>query len=191
MQAFAAEELRDPDDNCNVLRRGDVLVQQWLDERAPPVEKIGIGARVSLKDVARGDPEAVAKLKDRIVIVGDLRGDRRVVPDLHMTATGEAQGASLIAAQVDGLLRGSAIRPLTALEQGLLLVGATVGGAALASTLHGPRTRWLGPALAAAAVLCLASTVAGYRGFRVLAGPHYAVIALFLGAWVARRFRRG
>lgn len=186
VSGFGAEVLgRDPE-VCNVLRRGDLLVQQWLDERAPPIA--GIGARVALGELARGDPAALAALKDRIVIVGDLR--QAVSEDTHHTASGAAQGVTLVAAQIDGLLRGTAIRALSPLEQGLLLVGSTLAGAALAIALRGPRARLLLPAIGLAALVFVAAAVAGYRSLRVLAGPHYAVLALMLGAWLARRFQK-
>ena len=184
--AFAVEELRRDPDDCTLLRQGDLLMQQWLDERAPAHSTIG--TRVRMADLLRGEPAALAALKDRIVIAGDFRTSNN--DDKHQTASGAMQGSALIAAQVDGLLRGSAIRPLTALEQGLLMVGATFGGAALTLPLRGAHARWFWTAVAVIGVAAVLAAAGTYRGFRVLFGPHYVLMAWLVGALLARRLRR-
>lgn len=187
VSAFSVEALDEDPDKCHVLRRGDLLLHQWLDERAPALPQLA--ARLSMADVLRGDPAALAQLKDRIVFVGDTR-QLTGTDDSHVTGSGAVPGVSLVAAQVDGLLRQSAIRPLTALEQLLLLVLTTAGGAALAIVLRGPRARWLLPSLLVAALVSLVLAVLAYRGLRLLAGPHYALLGLMLGAWITRLMQR-
>jgi hypothetical protein len=187
VQGFSAELLRRDPDICTVLRKDDLLVQQWLDERSPPLDRIG--TRVDFRSLAAGEPAALAAVKGRIVLVGDLRESGE--EDRRHTASGVTRGVRLVAAQIDGLLRGSAIRSLTPLEQMLMLVGAAMAGTTLAIVLRGSRRVLLLPALALGAVACGLLAVAAYRGLLVLAGPHYAVLALVLGAWLARGFQKG
>jgi hypothetical protein len=93
----------------------------------------------------------------------------------------------LIAAQIDGLLQGRAVRLPGPLFQAGLGIALGLGGAALAVALHGRRGARLAAALVAAALGFAAAVLAWYRVEGQLVGVHYGWSALALGGVAARR----
>lgn len=185
LQGFSAEKLASPPPGCGAMRAGDFVVSQLLDAHAVPPLAAG-RERISFADVLRGDAAALQALRGRVVLLGVMSGDE----DLHRTPAGPRYGVELLAAQVDGLMRGTAVRPLRPLPQWLMLLALAVAGAGVATLLRGSRRRWTWPAVAVLALAFGLGCVLWYRGEQQLVPPHYGWLALALGAGVARRMTR-
>jgi CHASE2 domain-containing sensor protein len=185
LQGFSAETLRNQPTGCGAMQPGDFVVSQWLDGYAvPPLD--GARDRVSFADVLRGDPAALQALRGRIVLMGVMSGDE----DVHRTQAATRHGVELLAAQVDALLRGAAVRPLPPLPQALMLLALAVAGAAVATGLRGSRRRWTWLAIVGLALAFGLGCVLWYRSEQQLVAPHYGWLALVLGAGLARRMTR-
>jgi CHASE2 domain-containing sensor protein len=144
--------------------------------------------RIAYEDVLRGEPQALAALTGRIVLVGVQLTDR---DSFDISGGGKRWGSELIAAQIDAMERRAAIRPLPLFAQVLMAIAmALLGALAVARLQRRPRVvrvlavTALGGAYIAAAVLL-------YRSEQLLAGIPYGLIALVLGAWLAGRFAAG
>ncbi|WP_298231800.1 CHASE2 domain-containing protein [uncultured Azohydromonas sp.] len=185
VQAFGAETLRQEPAECSAMQPGDLVAHQLLDGYAvPPLD--GPGQRVSFAEVLRGDAAALQALRGRIVLVGLTAG----TDDRHRTLQGTHRGVELIAAQVNALQRGQALRPLPPLVQALLMLAMAVAAAAVGATLHGRRRRWAWPAVAVLALAWGLGGVLWYRSEQQLVELHYGWLALALGAALARRMTR-
>jgi CHASE2 domain-containing sensor protein len=185
VKAYTAETIR-LESGCAAIQRGDFVVSQLVDTYAmPPLD--GPAERLSFASVLRGDARALEALRNRIALVGTMFRNE----DRHPTMDGRLRfGMEFIAAQVDGLVRQAAIRPLSPQAQVLMMVTLAVTGAGMASALRGPRQRWRWPALAAFAVAYGLGCVLWYRTHQQLVGLHYGVLALGLGAGLASRMAR-
>jgi CHASE2 domain-containing protein len=184
IEYFDTIRLKEPQPGCEVLAPGDSVFVQLIDPYAlPPLE--APPQRVAYESVVHGDPATLALLKDRIVVVGTtLQGsDRMPLP----WPAPDRWGVELFAAQVDAMVRDTAIRPIHRVAEwtvmnALALVGAVVG---LRLRERSRTTRVA--VLAAIAVGWIAVAVAWYRGTQQLIGVPYDIVALFLGAWLANR----
>lgn len=182
VRGFFSRVLRSVSPNCGSLERGDFVVYQWLDGRATAPERVAVTVR--WEQVLAGDPAALRALEGRHVLIG-----ARDPEDEHRVAGGSVRaGVYLVAAQLDGLLRGPVVRPLPGWAHALALVLLAGAGARLAGWLWPLRRRraWW-PALAAIALLWLLLCVLLYRAEAVLVSPLYGLLALVAGAWLGRR----
>ena len=183
-----AENVSVPTERCGAIRPGDRVAMQWLDPALiPPLKRPPF--RLAYEDVLTAkDPAALARLKDKIVLVGTmLEGrDAKVVPGLQ-----ERFGVELIAAQIDAMLRNEVVRPIG--WQGLLvaMVGMSMLAAGLrmrASAMSAPRRIAL---LAGCALGAFAFSVLVYRLDRAHVGLAYLLAALVVSwsavAWLDKR----
>jgi len=172
---------------CDVLQRGDLVFHQLLDPYdLPPMR--AAPQRIAYERVLAGDPEALASLKDRIVVVGVLLTgrDRMQLP----WPAGERWGAELFAAQVDAMTRRDAIKPIHPLaEWALMSAFALLGGLVGHRLRERPRALRIA-VLVGIALVGIALSVAWYRFGRELVGVPYDIAALALGAWLANRTSR-
>jgi CHASE2 domain-containing sensor protein len=183
--AYSAETVRSPPAECGALLPGDRVVQQWIDALAlPALDRPP--QRLPFEAVRRGDAAALQALHGRIALLGLASG----ALDRHATLAGPRHGVELIAAQVDGLLAGRAVRPLAPLAQALLMAALAAAGATLASALPARRQPWAWPLVGVLALAFVLGCIAWYRSEQQLVGWHYGVLALALGAAVARRYTR-
>lgn len=185
LQGFSAETLAAQPPGCGAMRAGDFVVSQLLDGYAVPAWAAA-PARVSLAGVLRGDAAALQALRGRIVLLGVMSGDE----DLHRTPAGTRYGVELLAAQVEGLVRGTAVRPLRPLPLWLMLLALAVAGAGVATLLRGAWRRWAWPAVAVLGLVFGLGCVLWFRSEQQLVPPHYGWLALALGAGLARRMTR-
>lgn len=175
-----ARQLTQVQPDCPLLGRGDWVAEQLID---PATLELPF-ARVAYAELLRGDPVALSALRGRIVLVGPMLPDRDRLP----VAGGPMRwGMQLIAAQIDGLLQGRAVRLPGPLFQAGLGVALGLAGAALAVALHGRHVAWLAAALVAAALGFAAAVLVWYRVEGQLVGVHYGWVALALGGVAARR----
>jgi len=178
----ALEQVSRPQNACPAIQPGDFVASQLFDPAAlPPLERPP--QRLAYEDVLRGEPAALAALKDRIVLVGvQLPREDRI-----SVAGGERWGVDLHAAQIDALLRGATIAPLPWAAQAALAVALAVAGAFAAARLR-RRPSWLRLlSIAALGAGFVAAAVLLYRADRTLVGIVYGLVALALGAWLAGR----
>lgn len=186
---YTSETVRVPQANCPALQPGAVLASQWLDPLPFLAGRQGV-PRLAYQDVLAGQPAAMAALAGRTVLVGlQLRGDDQFA----LAAAGGTLvwGSALIAAQIDALQRGRAVRPLGAVASWLWMTALAVAGATLALALR-PRPAWQRRAAwAAAALLLVAAALLWYRLDSQVVAAHHLLLALALGgmaaAWLARR----
>jgi CHASE2 domain-containing sensor protein len=184
---YKARTLSDPQPGCDVLQPGDRVLRQLLDPYAlPPLRTAP--QRIAYERVVRGDPDALALLKDRVVIVGTLLAgsDRQPLP----WPAADRWGVELFAAQADAMARDVAIVRLDPIAEWALMTGLALLGAACGHRLRDrPRVQRIA-ALAAIAVVCAAAGVAWYRFEHQLVAVPFDIAALLLGAWLANRTSR-
>ena len=184
---YGVRTLANPQPGCEALQPGDRVLRQLLDPYAlPPLQTAP--QRIAYERVVRGDPEALAELKDRIVVVGTRlpRIDRQPLP----WPAEDRWGAELFAAQADAMARDVAIVRINTIAEWALMTGLALLGAACGHRLRDrPRAQRIA-ALAAIAVVCTAAGVAWYRFEHQLVAVPYDIAALFLGAWLANRTSR-
>lgn len=183
-----AENVAVPTERCGAIRPGDRVATQWLDPALiPPLKRPPL--RLAYEDVLQGkDPAALARLKDKIVLVGLMLQDRdaKVVPGAQ-----ERFGAELLAAQIDAMVRNEVVRPAGWFG----LLGAMLGISMMAaglrlrtSSMSAPRRIAL---LAAGALGAFALSVVVYRLDRAHLGLAYLLATLVLSwsivAWLDKR----
>lgn len=183
---FSAETVTSLQPGCEAMARGDRVAYQLLDPLALPALR-DPPQRVAYHDVLRGDAAALALLKDKIVLIGKLTANDDV---MSLGPGGERWGVELIAAQIDALSRGTAIRPLGGLPQWLLTSALGVAGAFVAFRLRRRPVHWRIAACVAMALLFIGASVGWYRMQQQLIGLAYGLGALVLGTWVAPRLNR-
>ena len=186
---FTTEHVRtEAGGDCPIIRPGDDVALQLIDPRAiPPL--VMPPRRLAYQAVLGGDAPTLAQLKDRIVLVGVLKQgeDRSAV-----AGSGEVRWrAELIAAQIDGLVREVAVRPVGPLASWLLHGALAIGGATISLALHRKPGGWRVLATAAAMLAFAVGAVIWYRSERQLVGLPYGWTAIALGAWVAARMVKG
>ena len=188
---FSHETVRAVQSGCPALQPGDAVANQWVDPQ--PWLRGGQGVlRIAYQDVLAGQPAALQALAGRTVLVGVQlpRADQ-----FALAAAGQVVwGSELLAAQIDTLHRGSAIRPLGAVAQWAAMTASALAGAGLALWLRS-RPTWLRRlAWAAAAALVVAVSLLWYRVEGQVVAAHHLLVALGCGggvaAWLARQLRR-
>ena len=186
---FVAETVVASQD-CNAIGPGDLVASQWIDPK-PIVAQGGAVPRVAYEQVLAGDAAALKMLAGRVAIVGVLlRDDDRFKLPLTAGAAAEPWGSELVAAQVDAMLQGRAIRPLGALWQWLVMTALALAGAALTWGLR-HRAAWQRRlAMGAALVVLLLGVGLWYRLELQLVALHHSIGALLLGSWLAGRLIR-
>jgi len=176
------EAVTRPQNACPAIQPGDRVAGQLFDPAAlPPLDRPP--QRLAYEAVLAGEAEALALLKDRIVLVGVQlpREDRTAI------AGGERWGVDLHAAQIDALLRGATIAPLPWPAQAALAVAMALAGAFTAAALRRRPLPLRALVLAAIGAGFVAAAVLLYRTDRSLVGIAYGLVALALGAWLAGR----
>ena len=180
---YSAETIDDPQPTCDVMAKGDRVFSQLIDPFAlQPFRRSW--QRVAYEDVVAGDPATLALLKNKIVLVGTLLPGMDMVP-LPWPAQ-DRWGVELFAAQIDAMARDFAIRRVGPVFEFVLITAMALLGA---FTVHRMRDR---PRIARAIVLLSIAVVfvifaiAWYRFERRLIGVPYDLLALALGAWLAR-----
>ena len=184
---YKARTLTDPQPGCDVLQPGDRVLRQLLDPYAlPPLRTAP--QRIAYERVVRGDPDALALLKDRVVIVGAMLAgsDRQPLP----WPADDRWGVELFAAQADAMARDVAIVRLDPIAEWALMTGLALLGAACGHRLRErPRAQRVA-ALAAIALVVAVAGVAWYRFEHQLVAVPFDIAALLLGAWLANRTSR-
>jgi CHASE2 domain-containing sensor protein len=184
---YAAETIDDPQPTCDVMAKGDRVFSQLVDPFAlPPLRSAP--QRVGYENVVAGDPATLALLKNRIVLVGTLLPGIDMVP--LPWPVQDRWGVEVFAAQIDAMARGFAIRRIGPVAEFALITAMALLGA---FTVHRMRDR----ARIARTVMLLSIAavfvifaVAWYRFERRLIGVPYDLLALALGAWLARKAMR-
>ena len=131
---FLAETVHGPQPGCEALRPGDRSASQLFDPfmlpalREPP-------QRLAYERVVAGDPATLAALNGRIVLVGlQLPGE----DELPLGAAGGKRwGVDLIATQIDELARATAVRPIGAIAQWIVMTAMAALGALLVHRVRG------------------------------------------------------
>ena len=184
---YKERTLNDPQPGCDVLQPGDRVLRQLLDPYAlPPLRTAP--QRIAYERVVRGDPDALALLKDRVVIVGAMLAgsDRQPLP----WPADDRWGVELFAAQADAMARDVAIVRLDPVAEWALMTGLALLGAACGHRLRErPRAQRVA-ALAAIALVVAVAGVAWYRFEHQLVAVPFDIAALLLGAWLANRTSR-
>ncbi|MGZ8259521.1 MAG: CHASE2 domain-containing protein [Caldimonas sp.] len=184
VEYFEAKTLDDPQPGCDVLGPGDRVFLQLVDPYdLPPLA--GPPQRIAYEQVLKGDPAALAQLKDRIVVVGTLLPDHDRMP-LPWPAR-DRWGVELFAAQIDGMARDVAIRPIHRLAEWALMCALALLGAVVGHRLRERPRAMRVAVLAAISLLWIAASIAWYRFTRQLVGVPYDIAALAIGAWLANR----
>ena len=184
---FAAQTVDGPQPGCEVIRGGDRVASQLIDPQTVPLFTAA-PERVAYEALWRGDPQALALLKGRIALVGVLKTDQDRLP---VGGDGQSRwGAELLATQIDGMVRGAAIRPMGAIASWLLHSALAVCGAALALALYRRPRSWRVAAVVMAMIVFAAGAVLWYRWEQQLIGLPYGLAALALGSWTAGRLIR-
>jgi CHASE2 domain-containing sensor protein len=184
---YEGKTLVDPQPGCEIVQPGDRVVTQLLDPYTlPPLRSAP--QRVAYERLVTGDPAALALLKDRIILVGTqfAGADRMPLP----WPADDRWGVELMAAQIDAMTRGVAIRPIHPIAEWALVSAAALLGAFSSRRLR-TRSRALRLAvLLTIALLWIAASIAWYRGVHQIVAVPYDLAALALGAWFANRNRR-
>jgi len=176
---YAGETLDRPSPACPILGPGDRVASQLIDPARPGAPFI----TVPYPDVLAGEPRALSALQDRVLLVGLALPGR---DEFGLPGGGRVHGLRLIAAQLDALLRGRAVR---AAGPGLVIgvsLGLGFAGAALAIAMNRWRAAWLAAAVGASAAGVLLASLLWLRSEGQLIGAHHGVLALCLGAVAAR-----
>jgi len=181
------EQIRRSQRQCPAIRKGDHVASQLFDPGALPLIDRP-PRRIAFEDVLRGEPQALAALSGRIVLVGIQLADH---DSFDISGGGRRWGSELIAAQIDAMERRSAILPLPLFAQVLTAIAmALVGAVAAARLQRRPRlVRVLAVAMLGGAFVAVAVIL--YRSEQLLVGIPYGLVALALGAWLAGRFSSG
>jgi len=176
--------LSDPQPGCGVVSKGDLVVSQLIDAydlpslRAPP-------QRVAYERIVAGDPDALALLKDHIVLVGTLLTD--LDPAQMPAFAADRTGVELFAAQIDAMTRKSTILPIHPIAEWALMSALALLGAYVGLRLRERPRAWRIAALTTIALVWVALSIAWYRSERQLIGVPYDIAALAMGAWLANR----
>ncbi|HEX4235656.1 MAG TPA: CHASE2 domain-containing protein [Caldimonas sp.] len=181
---YSAETIDDPQPACDVIAKGDYVVSQLIDPFTLPALRTR-PQRVAYEDVVGGDPATLALLKNRIVLVGTLLPGVDMIP-LPWPAE-DRWGVELFAAQIDAMSRDFAIHQVGPVAELVLIVAMASLGA---FTVHRLRERSRivrSVVLLSIAVAFVIFAIAWYRFERRLIGVPYDLLALGLGAWLARR----
>ena len=187
LPVFSIETVSSPQSQCPAIAIGDRVASQLIDPRGVPALHAP-PRRIAYEAVLSGGADALAALRDRIVLVGVQKQGQ---DQQALGATGDVRwGVELVAAQIDGLVRGVAVRPLGALASWLSTSALALIGAALALALRRRSAWWSAAAIALAGLAFGAITVWWYRLEQQLIGFPYGLAALGLGAWAARRIMR-
>jgi CHASE2 domain-containing sensor protein len=180
---YSGETIDDPQPACDVIAKGDRVFNQLIDPfvlpplRTPP-------QRVAYENVVAGDPATLALLKNRIVLVGALLPGIDMIP-LPWPAQ-DRWGVELFATQIDAMARDFAIHRIGPVTELVLITSMALLGA---FTVHRMRHRSRiarTMVLLSIAVVFVIFAIAWYRFERRLIGVPYDLLALALGAWLAR-----
>ena len=184
---FGAETVRSEQPGCPAIRPGDRVVSQLLDPvRIPPLTTPP--RRLRYEDVLRGDTAALSVLRDKVVLVGVLLPGLDVRP---VPGGASRWGVELVAAQIDGLLRGQAVRSPGPLVQGGGSVGLGFAGAAVVVAMRRRRWPWCVAGVVAIALAFAIAALLWYRMEHQLLSLPYGWAALALGALAAARILQG
>jgi len=181
---YKARTLANPQPGCEVLQPGDRVLRQLLDPYSLPAMKTS-PQRIGYERVVRGDPDALALLKDRIVIVGTLLAgsDRQPLP----WPADDRWGVELFTAQADAMARDVAIVRVDPIAEWALMTGLALLGGVVGHRMRERSRATRVAVLATIAIVWMAAAVAWYRATHQLIGVPYDVVALLLGAWLANR----
>jgi CHASE2 domain-containing sensor protein len=180
---YSGETLDDPQPGCDVIAKGDRAFNQLIDPFAlPPLRQSP--QRVAYEDVVAGDPPTLALLKNRIVLVGTLLPGIDMIP-LPWPAE-DRWGVELFAAQIDALSRDFAIRKIGPVAEFILIATMALLGAFMVLRLRDRPRIVRAAVLLSIAVGFVIFSIAWYRFERRLIGVPYDLLALALGAWLAR-----
>lgn len=180
---YAAETVSKPQPGCEAVSKGDRVASQLFDPltlpalREPP-------QRLAYQQLLQAGAPALSLLKDKIVLVGLQFAGLDTLP---LGAGGERWGVELIAAQVDAMTRGAAVRPLGGVTQWLLTSALGLLGVTLQFRLRRRPATLRVAALLLAALGFAAAAVWWYRSEQQMIGVPYGLAALALGAWAAGR----
>jgi hypothetical protein len=132
--------------------------------------------RIAYERVVRGDPDALALLKDRIVVVGTLLAgsDRQPLP----WPADDRWGVELFTAQVDAMARDVAIVRLDPIAEWALMTGLALLGGVVGHRMRERSRATRVAVLATIAIVWMAAAVAWYRATHQLIGVPYDVVAL-------------
>ena len=187
-----AETVRREHAGCPALGRGDRAALQLLDPAALPALDAP-PRRWSYAALLDADDAVLrAALQGRILLVGvQLAGrDVKALPGVP-GGRRERHGVELVAAQIDAMLRGTAIRPLGATGDFLTMLLAGFAGAAGQRAAAG----WSAArrALLAAAIVLgfVALCALLYRTRLLLPAVPYGVVAIALAWWAMRLSEAG
>jgi len=183
----AFEQVTRAQRECPAIQKGDRVASQLFDPGAlPALDRPP--QRIAYEDVLRGEPQALAALSGRIVLVGVQLAEQ---DSFEISGGRKRWGSELIAAQIDAMERRSAIVPLPAVAQVLMAIAmALLGALAAAHLSRRPRAVRL-LAVAALGAGFIAAAVLLYRSEQLLLGMPYGLVALALGAWLGGRFSSG
>jgi CHASE2 domain-containing sensor protein len=180
---YAAKTIDDPQPTCDVMAKGDRVYIQLIDPFTLPPLKTP-PQRVAYENVVSADPATLALLKNRIVLVGALLPGIDMVP-VPWPAE-DRWGVELFAAQVDAMSRDFAISRIGPVAEFVLITAMALLGA---FTVHRMRERSRTArtmVLLSIAVVFVLFAVGWYRFEQGLIGVPYDLLALALGAWLAR-----
>ncbi len=181
------EWVRRSQGGCPAIRDGDFVASQLVDAATlPPLDRPP--QRLAYESVLRGDADALAALRGKIVLVGAQLPQK----DLAAVAGGDERwGVELHAAQIEAIRQRVAIQPLPWAAQVALAVAMALAGTLIAARLRGRSGPVQAAALAAVGIAFVAAAVLLYRFDRVLVGVLYGLAALAAGPWLARLFLSG
>jgi CHASE2 domain-containing sensor protein len=177
-----AERTRADQEGCEAIVAGDLAALTLLD--FTPLASLRHAERrlayEQAVDLAK--TEELARLRDKIVLVG-VQKPGVDVERISRGGTEERFGIELHAEQLNGLLRGTAIRPLPPVWQlGVMLALAFAG--AWFGTWGAGRHVWLRGGTALGVLLAYAALVVFiYRSESRLMNVPYDVVAFALGWW--------
>ncbi|HRP97481.1 MAG TPA: CHASE2 domain-containing protein [Rhodocyclaceae bacterium] len=189
------ETVRVEQPGCAAIRVGDRVAVQLLDPHAIAAfsqAEGGFPVVTYEAALAMSESEAAATFDERIVVVGPRLAGRDMVSVAAGAQATMHWGVELIAVQLDALVRGVAVRPLSATAEFMHMVAMGLGGAfARRSASAWPHYR-----RALLIVACLLAYAIGvsvvYRSEELLVAAPYG-LAAFMGAWsaMARLLGRG
>ena len=188
------ETLRGEQPACAALARGDRVALQLLDPATLP-DLSAPPRRWSYGELLAADDAALrSALQGRILLVGLqlANRDEKTVAGGGRAGNSRRFGVELIAAQLDAMLRGQAIRPLGAGGDFLTLLAAGLAGAAARRTAAAWTARWRRWLLLAAVALAFVALAALlYRWRQLLLAVPYALVAIALAWWAMRALETG
>ena len=187
-----AETVRSEQAACPALLRGDRVATQWLDPAALP-DLAAPPRRLSYAGLLSADDAALrSALRGRTLLVGLQLANQDEKTVASRPGGTRRFGVELIAAQLDALLRASAIRPLGPWGDFFTLLACGLAGAAARRAAAPWAAGWRRALLALGLALAFVAASALLYGWRqVLVAVPYGLGAMALGWWAMRALETG